>query len=190
MRTAVATIAAIGAMIAAACGDGTPAPTPRRHGYPRIQVYDSCYSAVPGAALRFEVNCMAEARVDSGGRWLTVGYPLYGADLYITFTRAESSASLSAALDNRRERMVLNLGGADAATTHISSVGGFEAALVEAPGSGMPLQFVATDGGRYVASGAVQLIDGAYAPYDSIRPVVAALRRDIVHALSQLSSDD
>ncbi len=54
----------------------------------------------------------------------------------------------------------------------------------------MPLQFVATDGSGYVVSGALLLNAASGAAYDSIRPVEAALRRDIVHTLSRLGFDD
>ena len=169
---------------------GADDSTPRRRGYPRLPLYDSCYARVDGAALHLEANCGADVTTDSAGRWITVRYPLYDAALYVTVTPAATAEALQAAIDNRRERIRLNLGGREATTSHISSDGGFEAALVEAPGAGMPLQFVATDGSGYVESGALQLNAASGSAYDSIRPVEAALRRDIVHTLSRLGFDD
>ena len=175
----------------AACGGRDEAPVPRRRAYPRIAVADSAYVRVAGAAMPFEANTAAEARTDSGGRWLTLHYPVYNADVYVTFSEVDGAEALIAVLDNRRERMSLSLNGAHASTIHVTSADGtFETALVEAPGSGTTLQFVSTDGGRRVVSGAVRLDVPASAPYDSLQPVVAALRRDLIHAFTNLSSDD
>ncbi|MDE6541399.1 MAG: hypothetical protein K2L74_05250 [Muribaculaceae bacterium] len=174
------------ALAAAACGgDGGASPTPRRHAYPRPELYDSCYTQAQQAPVAWAVCCGAVCTADSGGRWLTTDYPLYNARIYITFTPAADSAAIAAAIANRRQRISLNLAGAPATTTHVASAdGSFDAALVEAPGTTMPLQFVATDGHSMVVSGAVHT-DTAE-PYDSVRPTVEALRRDIGVALRNL----
>lgn len=191
MRARSAIIAVLLAAVAASgCGGNDSSPVPRRRAWPRLPEYDTCYTAAQGAAARFYVNCAAETRTDSGGRWLTVRYPLYDAEIYVTVSRVSTPERLRAVLDNRKERMALNIGGASATTSHTGSPAGFEAALVEAPGSGTPLQFVATDGQGCVVSGAARLNVDAAAPYDSIRPVEQTLRRDIVYALKHLSIDD
>lgn len=93
-----------------------------------------CVRACGGAAMPFEANTAAEARTDSGGRWLTLHYPVYNADVYVTFSEVDGADALIAVLDNRRERMSLNLNGAHASTIHVTSADGtFETALVEAP---------------------------------------------------------
>lgn len=187
LRLLPAALLLAAALAQAACGGPDEADaTPRRRGYPRLPAYDSCYVVAPGAALPLEVNAAATVADSCAGRWLTVGYPLHNSLIYITITRAATPDELSRALDNRRERIGLNLGGAEASTAHLSSPAGFEAALVEAPGSGTPLQFVATDGRATMVSGAARIDVAADAPYDSIRPIVATLRRDIVHMLTTL----
>lgn len=183
-RHSAAAIAIAAALAATACG-GSPAPTPRRHAFPRTELCDTMYNPAPEAPLCFYVNTEATVAPDSSGRWLTVEYPLYEATLYITFSEADSPERLEAMLANRRERISLNLAGASATTTHIASPAGFESVLVEAPGQPLPLQFVATDGECRAVSGAVQMQH--HAPYDSVRPTVDALRRDIVRALSSLA---
>lgn len=179
-------------LAAVACDGGSREDAvPRRRAYPRVAVPDSTYARVSGVPLVFEACRAAEARVDSGGRWLTLHYPAYDTDVYVTFSPAASADALQAALDNRRERMSLNLYGAPATTSHVASADGtFEAALVYAPGTGTPLQFVATDGARWVVSGAASMDVEAGAPYDSVRPMVDVLHRDMVHALRTLSADD
>lgn len=176
-------------LAASACGDAA-APsdaTPRRRGYPRLPEYDSIYAAAPRAPLHLELNAAACVADSNAGRWLTVSYPRHSSYIYITVSTAASADELKDILANRRERIGLNLGGMAGETTHIASAdGGFEAALVEAPGAGTPLQFVATDGAGYVVSGAARIDVAADAPFDSISPIVATLRRDIVHMLSHL----
>ena len=54
---------------------GADDSTPRRRGYPRLPLYDSCYARVDGAALHMEANCGADVTTDSAGRWITVRYP-------------------------------------------------------------------------------------------------------------------
>lgn len=177
-------------IVASACGDAA-APsdaTPRRRGYPRLPEYDSIYAAAPRAPLHLELNAAACVADSNAGRWLTVSYPRHSSYIYITVSTA-STDELKDILANRRERIGLNLGGMAGETTHIASAdGSFEAALVEAPGAGTPLQFVATDGAGYVVSGAARIDVAADAPFDSISPIVATLRRDIVHMLSHLQA--
>lgn len=174
------------AVVATACGSGSD-PTPRRHAYPRIEQIPQEYAPVEGAALHVEANSRAEATLDSAGRWLTLRYAPYDADIYLTVTDADNEQALRAALDNRRERIALNLSGAPASTTHITSAdSSFEAAVVYAPATTTPVQFVATDGLRYVVSGVAHLNAAADAPADSLQPVVDVLRRDIAHTLATL----
>lgn len=176
------------AMLAAACGGSdSNAPVPRPRAYPRIAVADSVFAPVAGAAIPFEASTAAVATLDSTGSQLTLDYPAYGMQLYVTLTVAPDPDRVGAVIANRRERMSLNLNGAPASTTHITSQDStFEGVLLEAPGTGTPLQFLATDGMNCVASGALSTA-ATPAPYDSVRPIVAALRRDIVHALRTLT---
>lgn len=178
-------------LAASACGDSAPTAgaTPRRRGYPRLPEYDSVYAAARRTPLHLELNAAACVADSNAGRWLTVSYPLHSSYIYITVSTAASADELKDILANRRERIGLNLGGMAGETTHITSAdGSFEAALVEAPGAGTPLQFVATDGAGYVVSGAARIDVAADAPFDSISPIVATLRRDIVHMLSRLQA--
>lgn len=178
--------AAIAAAAACSAGADTDTATPRRRGYPRLPAYDSVYASAPRAVLPLQLNAAACVADSNRGRWLTVAYPLHHSAIYITISTPASADELRRTLGNRRERISLNLGGAAATTVHLASDGGFESALVEAPGNATPLQFVATDGEGFVVSGAARIDAAADAPYDSIRPIEATLRRDILHMLNTL----
>ncbi|MDE6498344.1 MAG: hypothetical protein K2L21_06775 [Muribaculaceae bacterium] len=182
-----AVIAILAAMLAACGGSDGRDAVPKPRAYPRIAVADSVFAPVPGAAIPFEACTAAQAQVDSAGRWITLSYPAYGATVYVTLSEAPDQERMAAMIDNRRERMSLNLNGAPASTGHITSLdGSFEGVLLEAPGTGTPLQFLATDGYRRLVSGVAQLSTAGTAPHDSVRPILAALRRDIIHALKNL----
>ena len=60
--------------VLAACnhGGGEDTATPRRHAYPRVQTYDSVYTAVDSFPVHFEVNAQAGKRVAArpdGSMW-------------------------------------------------------------------------------------------------------------------------
>lgn len=176
--------------VLAACnhGGGEDSATPRRHAYPRVQTYDSVYTAVDSFPVHFEVNAQAGKRVPRAG-WLDVVYPAYGAVMHVS-ALSYSGQRLEAELEKRRERMTMNLYGLSAATEHVTSAdSSFEAVvLVSSDATTTPVQFLATDGHGMLVTGA------AYMPgvrpesnADSIAPQVDALHRDILHALKQLS---
>ena len=146
--------------------------------------------AADSFAPHFEVNTAAVINRPAPGQ-LDISYPAYRATVYLTARRLPPER-LESELDNRRERISLNLGGVAAYTEHITSDNGqFECALVTARDAATtPVQFLATDGEGCLISGAAYLGDltpGTSA--DSIAPVVAALQRDIRHALHKLSDD-
>lgn len=160
--------------------------TPRRRAYPRLAEYDTVYAPAGGAMLPLELNAAAEVADSNAGAWLTVAYPEHRSVIYITITRTAGPDELQRTIDNRRERIALNLSVEPGTTTHTSSPGGFEAALVEAPGSGTPLQFIATDGRAYLVCGAAAIDGYPGVAYDSVSPIVGTLRRDIMHMLGNL----
>lgn len=173
-----------------ACGDGGGDVTPRRHGFPRVQLYDSVYVAADSFPLHFEVNSQAVCRVPRRG-WLDVAYPSYGAILHVSALNC-SGERLASELDKRRERMSLNLYGSSAETIHVSSADStFEAVLlVSGDAVNTPVQFLATDGRNLLVTGSAYLPGvRAESQADSIAPQVGALKRDIIHAIKQMRHD-
>ena len=176
-------------LLMAACASrdsGGDDATPRRRAYPRIHEYDTVYTPAARAMLPLELNAAATVADSNAGAWLTVAYPEHGSEIYITITRTAGPEELQQAMDNRRERIALNIGSESATTVHTASPAGFEAAVVEAPGSGTPIQFLATDGHAYLVSGAARIEGYPGVPYDSVSPIVATLRRDVMHMLGNL----
>lgn len=165
---------------------------PRPVAFPRQRLYDTLRSAVAEAApVRFYANSSAIVSCPSqgvgSGRWLNISYPLYRAVLYCTFTPV-TDADRSDVIDNRLERMGLNVGDLPAQLVSLDSPGGFNSRLLVAPAECVtPLQFLSTDGKGWVISGALYFDDKAHAvAADSIAPVVDAVKDDILYALSRL----
>ncbi|MDE7135919.1 MAG: hypothetical protein K2N91_04750, partial [Muribaculaceae bacterium] len=94
---------------------------------------------------------------------------------------------LESAIDNRSERIALNLGGREAEILSFATPYSLDCeVIVDKQGAGAtPVQFIATDHRRFVVSGAAH-IKGDKMPIDSISPVVDMLRRDVIHSLKTL----
>lgn len=178
--------------------DDTPpasyTPVPRPVAYPRIDTYDTAMVATPQAPLHWLANAQAVVSIpdrdqsdDGNTRWLNIDYPDYGIIVYCTFSNV-APAQRQQVIDNRVERMSLNAGGNRTEIVELESDGGFHAQLLVTPqGTVNPLQFLATDGDRWVVSGTA-FLRSAPRPgaEDSIAPTIQAVRGDLLRALTRL----
>lgn len=181
----------------AGCGQRNTAddtPIPRRHGYPRIQLYDADYRTATVANVSFLINTGAQiALTDSAagrkGTWFNITYPRYGAVIHCTVTNAPTS-ELDGIIDNRAERMALNTGGAYTEVTDFEPRGehDFTAQMLVTPAESVtPIQFLASDGRHTVISGSMTFRTDAHTQPDSVAPIIAALRNDMTTMLNSLS---
>lgn len=179
---------AAAALIAAAasCSRSADTAVPRPTAYPRIDIYPASYSPVGSFPVHLELNSACTVTVDSlrpdGTAWLTASYPAYGAStrLYITVSPADSTVAA-----NRSERMALNTGGSPTELTELTSPGGYRSTVALTPsGSATPVQILSV-GDSHIVSGALFLESAASAP-DSVRPIVEAVRDDLIHAAQTL----
>ncbi len=177
-------------VLTAGCsGADSSAPIPRRKAYPRIEIPDSTYHSDAGLPYSLQINDSARGNVtrsDSRDRWVDVEYPAHNAVIYYTFSTV-APAELASAIDNRSERIALNLGGREAEILSFATPYSLDCeVVVDNQGAGAtPVQFLATDHEGLVVSGAAH-IKGDKMSIDSIAPVVDMLRRDIVHSLKTL----
>lgn len=188
MSLKLLSIAALVCMAAASCtSKGTPA-VPKPEAYARVAEYDSVYVKADSIAVNFETNAGA-VTTKAGENWLNIAYPAYDATVYVTFTPT-SPDSISNVINNRRQRMDLNI--SDRNNLQITELqsNGFTSMIMESEESqSIPLQFLSTDGKKWVVSGAVFFSKvGAGTPVDSIRPMIEVVRRDLMHALQTISS--
>ena len=186
----IAVMAVIGVMTVAGCGGEQTTPSrpavPPAEAYPRMSLPEAdSLVAVDGTVI--EVNPSAvtvtEPTGDRKATAVTVTYPDLGAHIYYT-VRSVTAAEMESAVDNRLERMSLNLGGIPAQTEHTSADSPLEGVILTArSGSQTPVQLLVV-GNDFVVSGTA-FIDDAHAStrYDSIRPLVDMLYDDMVRAV-------
>ena len=171
------------AVIAVACGHGSQDnAVPRPVAYPRIEIYDSAYSAVDSLPLHIEANSHALRSVSQGHNgaiWLNMEYPAYRSKLFVTLTPV-TDATAAGVIENRTERMSLNSGGNTTEITEITSPGGWNTQLLlTRNGSVTPVQFISV-APKWVVSGSLTL-ESAVASPDSVAPIVSAVHRDLIH---------
>jgi hypothetical protein len=173
----------------AGCGqspDGGPA-VPRLKAYPRVEVADSAYSVVAGLPMSMQVNTAAVATMEQreAARWVNVAYPANDVAIYLTFTPV-TVATVDDVVDNRVERMALNLSGNDAEMLQFDTPDGLSAQVVTSWAISTPVQFIATDNRTIVVSGAAFVEKLSASTRDSLRPVVEMLQRDLIHTIKTL----
>lgn len=120
------------------------------------------------------------------GLWADISYPAYGMTVNLTVTPI-SVAGLEQVMENRTERMALNLGGAQAQMMRFDTQSGSSATmLVSRSAMGLtPIQFLATDSAEWVLSGFATTADAAVNP-DSIRPALDSVEADVIELLRRL----
>lgn len=162
-------------------------PVPRPEAWPRIAIYDSIYQVVDSLPVVFEANASAKIEHTRPG-WVNINYPAYASTIYLTVTQT-TPAEIESVVDNRLERMALNIAdNTDVTQEHIVSPD-FESIMLISHGTrSTPVQFVSTDRRSTVVSGTAFLHNaGQIASTDSVAPVIESLRHDIVHALKNLT---
>lgn len=168
-------------LMACTAADRQPA-IPRPKAYPRPTLYAADYKTCPisGSAMEISVNKSAEV-VSTKPGWFDICYPAYDITVNCTLTPI-TPESLSSVLDNRHERMALNLEGQYGEMTQWDGV-----TIIVAPAAmRTPVQFLATDSASFVLSGVAVGNYPAGASPDSIAPYVNAVAQDITHMLKQL----
>lgn len=159
-----------------------PAPVPRPHAFPRIEVYPETYHAVNN--LMINDSARFEPGVTEG--WFDIVYPAYNVRVNCTLTHTESSLHLQSVIDNRIERLERNAAGAPGELTELTSTEGVGGMLIVTPGAlATPVQFLATDSARYVLSGSAVFASPGASP-DSVAPIVNAIERDMIYMLKHL----
>ena len=190
MKKLLPTTAILIAAITGGCGqpgsDGAN-PLPRRYAYPRFEPYDTSSVIYNFEGLNLRINAQAKP-IPQGQGWLDLSFPRYGATVHLTYTHNHTEASISSAIKNRKERMDLNLGEAEAYVSEYKTGAGFSCLeIIAADALVTPVQFLAVDNDGRMLSGACVLAEDD-APADSIRPVVEAIADEVRRMLTSLST--
>lgn len=174
-------------------GCSSDAPTPRRYAYPRVDTYPQKYSSIVNSAdVNIEVNTavriVTDSVADADTRWITLSYPKYKANLYITVNKCNSKSQLQDVIANRVQRISLNTGGKDFEQVDLQSEADFKSKIFTIRGgSTNPVMFISSNQRNCVVSGSLYFLDSnAVAKVDSIAPIIDAVSNDIIHLAKHL----
>ncbi len=161
-------------------------PVPRREAYARIHTYRHIYAPVGADTVPVRLAAAHEAgvevsRADHGAWWVTISYPRYRANIYVTVLPVRAD-SLPARLAERAERLALDMGSTQPHIDEWSS-GRYTGITATAPWVlTTPIKLLAHDG-NYLVS-ATAYCQG-YTDADQMSPVVEALGIDMTHLLTE-----
>lgn len=178
---------AIFILLLAACsgGAGDDTAVPRRTAFPRVPDLSDSTVVITVGNICFELSSDASVSHPSE-TWLDASYPVLGATLHMSVNRTYTPEAFEETLDNRLQRISLNLGDASAGVSRFVNENGFDCEMVVAPeGVATPVQFMAVWQRNVFVSGSF-VISGSIAPADSIRPVVEHLQSQAVLLLNTL----
>lgn len=162
----------------AACSGQHPSPQPRPEAYVRPTPLAHTYHMEHNVA----VNDSAHTEEGENGGFNIV-YPTYGVKVMVSRV---ATFNVPKTLDNRLERISLNLLGNTSTVTTLTSAHGIGATVVTSPQTvATPVQFVATDSLTWVMSGTAVFARPGTRP-DSLMPYVEAIEADMIHLLKQL----
>lgn len=175
------------ALFLSACGARQEAPVPRPTAYPRVADPGVEYVAVDSLPVVFEVNSAAELtrpRAD----WLNIRYPEWNVTVHVSLTAVEP-AEFEHAIDNRMQRLHLNIASLSVTDETEFDTPDFSSVLLSSPDSrSTPLQFIAAGDSTMIISGVAFFENvSPNASVDSLAPVVKYLRRDLTHILTNLA---
>lgn len=189
LRIAVCVITATAIWLSSCSHRDSNAAVPKPEAWPRIEIPAEQFTdhTFGNACLPLNSAAQVSEQRKDDGTWIDVTYPTFlNARLYLTLLTTANPEDLKTVLDNRRERMELNTGGAVTELTELTSEGGWDALLAVTRSSmTTPVQFVANDG-KNVLSGVLYLNFPTGTPADSVAPIVKTVRRDMLHALKHL----
>lgn len=177
------------AMVAGGCGIRNDHPVPRRHSYPRIELYPESFIEKKCGDLLFDINSSAVVTLDSvsetGARWLTLSYPAYRCEVYLTVSSI-GKKSLSDVYRNRLDRIVRDTPYGTPTPLPVATPG-FSSLLFYTPESILPLHFLSTDSVSVMLSGSV-IFPALPAGFslDSVKPAMEAVKADMIALLESI----
>jgi gliding motility-associated lipoprotein GldD len=184
-------------VLLAACGsDTSDSFVPKPKGYPRIDLPTARYKLLePTHPYEFEYNQTARILRDTFARsepdWIFINYPAFHASVQLTYKPVNNDVNrLRAMLEDSYKlaaRHNIKAYSIEQRTVRLKS--GLEASLIDLTGE-VPsqVQFVTTDSTTHFLRGALYF--NTATENDSLQPVIAYIRKDIVHLLNTLKWRD
>lgn len=184
-------IVAVTGMLATGCagekeGDEQSQAVPLPVAWPRLDISTSdSMRTVQEVPVEVLINPEADYEIVEGDpKGLTVTYPKVNTKIYYTFIAPSDSAERRKIIENRMQRISLNLNGITAETLHDETEQGV--LVVASSGSQTPVQLLA-DLPDFVVTGTAFFMDPATSvAYDSISPIIKVLEYDMSRSLPML----
>lgn len=175
-------VVAFVALIATACGGNDYNSIPLPHAFPRSYVYTDSLKTIVFNGIPLDVN--ADALIDTVDNGLTISYPRYDALVYVGLKR--NIDNYAAEVSNRAERFSMNLGVAESSATYCdySSASDVVTTVVRANTVVQtPVQVMVQKPSGNVLMSCVAFMGGwnENVPYDSVKPIIDVLERDLSH---------
>lgn len=182
MNRNISSTLAVLALMAWACGSNDYNAVPLPHAFPRTYVYPDSLRTILYKGLPLDIN--AGTVVDSLDNGLTISYPRYGAVVYIGIK--SHIDNYSAEVSNRAQRFSMNLGtsGSSATYNEFSNDSGIVTTVVRANSVVQtPVQVMVQNASERVLMSCVAFMGdwNESVPYDSVKPVIDVLERDLSH---------
>lgn len=168
-------------------GNDSQAPIPRRTAYARMNLPPHSYDTIRVGRHDLLVNRNADTSIERRGDndWITATYPALGnVTMHVTVTQAKPDA-IDAILDNRAERINLNLGGNRAETYEVSD-SLLSVEIIVSRSIATPVQWIVTDSHSMVIHGSVYMPQLTSATRDSLAPITDYMLDDVINLISTL----
>lgn len=169
-----------------------PPPVPRRTALPRIQAPPAEYTSLCYGDISFDVNRHATVTVrDSASGWWDINYNPYPVTLYLTLGKV-APEDIEDVIQNRLQRIQLNLGGRKAVSMDFSNDSGWQGVIIRSSEvTSTPVQFFANDPEGHIVTGTMFISDqSATNGSEFYNPHIDFVLRDVMHALNRLGADE
>lgn len=166
-------------LVLVGCRKNNAADVPRPEAWPRANVPAAVYRTAGYGPVSMSVN--AAAKVDTVANGLTISYPVLDAAIYVTVISTGPSG-YTAALEQRMQRIDLNLNGISADAAETENADGFSLVQVTAlSATQTPVQLLAASARRDIIVTATAFLNttATVANRDSLAPYTEALGRDL-----------
>lgn len=188
-------IAIIASLSFSECNQSDSVPIPRPTSYPRIQLCDTIYSPISNFPLNIETNSQAITKIksrpatDPSTQWIDIFYPTYNATIYCTLSFTDKEA-VKSIINNRLERFSLETTNRQAQTTTINHLKHNAEIITCRDNIVTPVMFITTDNNHWVLSGTLNFAPDRTINYDSVAPIITAVKHDILHIINNISPNN
>ena len=169
-------------------------PTPRPHGYFRIDPYPINYKSQSLGNIILQVNDSAQCDTPStqahdGVHWLNIQYPRYNATIYLSYIPLSNNLDrLMAESIELVYRQNVNTEQVEAIAYEAPDEKLYATLYALSPESATPVQFIVTDSTQYLLRGALYF--DSPVKTDSVAPSLHYIEDDIIYLIESITRSE